>query len=95
MTHRAGKHHLLPDAVSQLLQSDDVAYVNTVEDIRDDFAPLSQEEVKRIMSRYTHDGGNVIDTINTYRVGRDRDEAVPGYASVCSRTDSREQQYQY
>ena len=76
VTHRAGKHHLLPDAVSRLLQSDDVAYVNTVEDLRDDFSPLSQEEVKRIMSKYTKDGGYVIDTINNYRVSRDRDEAI-------------------
>jgi hypothetical protein len=76
VTHRAGKNHLLPDAVSRLLQSDDVAYVNTVEDLRDDFAPLSEEEAQRIMAKYTQDGNYVIKVINDYRVNRDQEEII-------------------
>ena len=74
--HRAGKHHLLPDAVSRLLQADDIAYVNTVDDLRDDFAPLTQDEVKRLMTKYKQDGDYVIETINEFRVGRDRNEKL-------------------
>jgi hypothetical protein len=74
--HRAGKHHLLPDAVSRLLQSDDVAYVNTVDDLRDDFAPLNQAEVRRLMTKYTQDSSYIIETINEFRLNRDQDSKL-------------------
>ena len=46
VAHRSGKDHLLPDAVSRLLQTNYIAYVNTEEDLTDSFEPFQREKTE-------------------------------------------------
>ena len=48
VVHRAGKDHLLPDAVSRLLQTHDIAYANTEDDLREGFEPLQGDDLEWI-----------------------------------------------
>ena len=68
--HRSGKKNLLPDAVSRLLRNDDIAYVNTADDLRDDYGPLTEQEAAELHLKFKGDSDYIIETINEFRLTR-------------------------
>ena len=50
--HRKGALHLDADAVSRLFHKDEVAYINTEEDLRDDMNPLTEHEKKMLDTKW-------------------------------------------
>ena len=72
VTHRSGSLHLDADAVSRLLQVDEEPYVHTIDDLRDDFGPLTEEEKRTILRTYPNksDAEKVVDIIDTFRLER-------------------------
>ena len=72
VTYRSGFLHLNADAVSRLLQIDEEPYVNTVDDLRDDFGPLSESDKDTILRKYPNedDAKMVTDIIETFRTER-------------------------
>ena len=50
--HRKGALHLDADAVSRLFHKDEVAYVFTEEDLRDDMSPLTEQEKKMLTDKW-------------------------------------------
>jgi len=50
--HRKGSLHLDADAVSRLFHKDEVAYVSTEDDLRDDMNPLTEEEKLMLDSKW-------------------------------------------
>ena len=70
ITHRSGKAHVDADAVSRLLQADDVVVINTAEDLSDNFRPLDEHEQNFLYQRFPKDTPLLIDAINEFRVKR-------------------------
>jgi hypothetical protein len=70
--HRSGALHLDADAVSRLLRKDEIAYVNTADDLRDDFGPLTADDRDIIQREYPHSGDQdyLIKVINEFREER-------------------------
>jgi hypothetical protein len=79
VTHRSGVLHLDADAVSRLLQVDEEPYVNTVDDLRDDFGPLSEADKATIASKYpfSDDAKKVADIIDKFRTDRQKEGMKP------------------
>jgi hypothetical protein len=64
--HRKGDDHLDADAVSRLLFQDESPYVNTIDDLRTDMAPLGPKEVAHYKARYPEDADKVISIIERH-----------------------------
>ncbi len=67
VTHISGVRHLAADAVSRLLRTNDIPYINTVDELRDDWGPLPPEKVASYHRTYGPEAQFIIDTINTDR----------------------------
>ncbi len=76
ITHRSGKAHIDADAVSRLLQADDVVVVNTAEDLSDNFVPLDTDEESFLTQRFPKDSSTLIDAINDFRVRRNLQKII-------------------
>jgi hypothetical protein len=50
--HRKGALHLDADEVSRLFHKDEVAYINTEEDLQDDMNPLTEHEKKMLDTKW-------------------------------------------
>ena len=94
VTHRSGALHLDADAVSRLLQVDEDPYIHTIDDLRDDFGPLSEEEKKTILRTYPNksDADKVVDIINEHRRERLIDPTVESPIPRKNKKQSDEQQ---
>ena len=76
--HRSGALHLDADGVSRLLRKNEVAYVYTADDLRDDIGPLTPEERAYLRREYfrehqpetAQDLEFIIKTINDHRLNR-------------------------
>ena len=82
VVHRAGKDHLLPDAVSRLLQTHDIAYVNTEDDLREGFEPLQGDDLEWIKNKFGNESGYVIEVINEFRDTRNKEYATADEARL-------------
>jgi hypothetical protein len=64
--HRSGDKNLLADAVSRLFRVNDIPPVLTIDELRDDFGPLTEEE----KTKFEHFGTEqefIIETIEEHR----------------------------
>jgi len=66
--HRSGDKNLLADAVSRLFQVNDIPPVLTVDELRDDFAPLTEDERERFEKEFGQDADFIIKTIEDHRL---------------------------
>ena len=66
--HRSGDKNLLADAVSRLFQVNDIPPVLTVDELRDDFAPLTEDERERFEKEFGQDAEFIIQTIEDHRL---------------------------
>jgi hypothetical protein len=64
--HRSGDKNLLADAVSRLFRVNDIPPVLTVDELRDDFGPLTEEE-KNKFEHFGTEQGFIIETIEEHR----------------------------
>ena len=64
--HRKGEDNLLADAVSRLFHHDEIPVVLTSEQLRDDFEPLTQDEIDSL-AHYNQDREWIVKTINQHR----------------------------
>lgn len=76
VTHRPGSKHLCADAVSRLLQMDETPYLRNAVDLRDDFGPLTETEVKFIREKYIQDCEFILATINDFRARRAIEQGI-------------------
>ena len=66
--HRSGDKNLLADAVSRLFQVNDIPPVLTADELRDDFAPLTEDERESFEKEFGQDAGFIIQTIEDHRL---------------------------
>ena len=64
--HRSGEKNLLADAVSRLFRVNDIPPVLTIDELRDDFGPLTEEE-KAKFEHFGTEQGFIIETIEDHR----------------------------
>ena len=71
MTRWAGIIRIAADAVSRLLQYKDEPHYNTVDDVRDDIAPLTElEQAAYVLQFFPDDGKIIVDAVDRFREHR-------------------------
>lgn len=70
VTHRKGTEHLDADALSRLLQYNELPYVRDDTHLRDDIGPLTEDDIQDLKNKYTHDADKMISIINDHKEDR-------------------------
>eukprot|EP01034_Spumella_vulgaris_P021962 gene21962-28044_t len=67
VTHQSGSKHIAADAVSRLLRVDEEQYVYTEDELREDFGPLTPEEIERLNEQFHQDAKLIVEIVNQRR----------------------------
>eukprot|EP01034_Spumella_vulgaris_P037747 gene37747-46577_t len=68
--HIAGEKHLAADAISRMLRQGEAPYVRDENELRDDWGPLKEWEVKQLNEEYTQDAPEMVKIIDEFRAQR-------------------------